>query len=307
MAKDLWRFTKSKLSVLLKNPYINALRGVPLPTLTGNRAQQEIARQLVQPHGALIGRIGASEGKILRHYLRERDGRQQGASYPTDCRLEIKTHSGFFYDTDEALDRFAKLYVDATKLMTMRAYWTPFDRDLVSLHRASCRLLDLDPFFTAQPWSAALVGRRVTVVSPFSDSIQAQYAKREKLFARPVLPAFTLSTVTAPQTHCEQNVEGQDWFRNLDAMVAAVKAQQPDIAIIGAGAYGLPAAAALFRSGVSAVVMGGATQLLFGIRGKRWENDRAYARIMNEHWSRPLESEQPAGFRTLEIQGGAYW
>jgi hypothetical protein len=307
MSNTLWRRSKSKLSVLLKNPYINALRGVPLPSATGEPAQQNIAAQLRGPGPALVGRIGASEGKIVRHYLRHRAKSETATPYPEDIRIEIKTHSGFFHDDDASLDRFARLYADAASLLTLRALWTPFDADVPSSHRASCRLLDLDPFFAANPWSAALADRRVTVISPFSQSITSQFAKRDKLFGGPVLPFFALSTVTAPQTHCEQDVAGQDWFGNVDRMVATTLEQQPDIAIIGAGAYGLPAGAALFRHGVKVVVMGGATQLLFGLRGKRWENDRAYARLMNEHWVRPSVTEQPAGFGKLEIHGGAYW
>jgi hypothetical protein len=153
----------------------------------------------------------------------------------------------------------------------------------------------------------ALEGRRVTVISPFVHSIHSQFEKRELLFARPTLPGFQLQTVTAPQTHCEQDALGQDWFANLDIMVRETLAQLPEIVIIGAGAYGLPAAAALSGEGIRTLVLGGATQLLFGIRGRRWENDPAYARLMNGHWTRPDISEQPTGFRNLEINGGAYW
>ena len=44
-----------------------------------------------------------------------------------------------------------------------------------------------------------------------------------------------------------------------------------DVAIIGCGAYGFPLAAKLKQAGKQAIHLAGATQLLFGIKGKRWE------------------------------------
>lgn len=43
--------------------------------------------------------------------------------------------------------------------------------------------------------------------------------------------------------------------------------------------------------GKKAIHMGGATQMLFGIKGKRWEDE--YGEFMNEHWIRPSKEETP--------------
>ena len=55
------------------------------------------------------------------------------------------------------------------------------------------------------------------------------------------------------------------------------------------------------------VHMGGATQLLFGIMGKRWEGPLVggYPSLTNEHWTRPLPEERPPRYETVE--GGTYW
>ena len=45
-----------------------------------------------------------------------------------------------------------------------------------------------------------------------------------------------------------------------------------DVAIVGAGAYSLPLAAHARDTGHAAIQMSGATQLLFGIKGKRWDD-----------------------------------
>ena len=49
--------------------------------------------------------------------------------------------------------------------------------------------------------------------------------------------------------------------------------------------------------------MGGATQLLFGIKGARWDNSTGWR--YNEYWVRPDESEQCKNQSIVE--GGCYW
>ena len=45
-------------------------------------------------------------------------------------------------------------------------------------------------------------------------------------------------------------------------------------------------------------------QLLFGIKGKRWDDANGKL-LYNEHWVRPLSSDRPPG--AGEVEGGAYW
>ena len=78
-----------------------------------------------------------------------------------------------------------------------------------------------------------------------------------------------------------------------------------DVAVIGCGAYGFPLAARLKAAGKQAVHMGGAAQLLFGIRGQRWEARDDYRVLMNDSWSRPLDSERPEGAK--KVENSCYW
>ena len=51
--------------------------------------------------------------------------------------------------------------------------------------------------------------------------------------------------------------------------------------------------------------MSGATQLLFGIKGKRWDDHPVIGKLYNDAWVRPAESEGIARRETVE--GGSYW
>ena len=78
-----------------------------------------------------------------------------------------------------------------------------------------------------------------------------------------------------------------------------------DIAIIGCGAYGFPLAAKLKEAGKQAIHLGGVTQIMFGIKGKRWVESPTYRFSFNEAWEYPLESERPDS--SQKVEESCYW
>lgn len=140
------------------------------------------------------------------------------------------------------------------------------------------------------------------VVHPFKDSIQRQYDRRQSLFNNPdVLPEFDLKVIRAVQSAAGESPEYRDWFEALDSMCEAIRGTDFDVALIGAGAYGMPLGAFVKRLGKQAFHLGGITQLLFGIKGRRWDDCGLY----NEHWVRPLPGEVPK--LATRVEGGCYW
>ena len=165
---------------------------------------------------------------------------------------------------------------------------------------------DLEPYDYQRPWSKALAGKRVLIIHPFAKSIQSQYAKRNLLWEnKDVLPDFELMTIKAVQTIAGEKEPFKDWFEALDYMKGQMDALDYDIAIIGCGAYGFHLAAHAKRTGHKAIHLGGATQILFGIKGKRWEDLPAVSKFFNEYWVNPLPEETPKNKENVE--GGCYW
>ena len=84
-----------------------------------------------------------------------------------------------------------------------------------------------------------------------------------------------------------------------------------DVCLIGCGAYGFLLAAHCKMKGKKAVHLGGALQLLFGIKGKRWEDPnygfagKNYLSFMNEYWVRPSKEETPT--LSNSVEGSCYW
>lgn len=155
------------------------------------------------------------------------------------------------------------------------------------------------------PFTAALAGRRVLVVHPFARTIERQYARRTEVTGvREFLPAFELVTLVPPVTFAGAST-GRRWHDGLAATSAAMAALDFDVAIVGAGGYGLPLAAFARSLGRVGVHLAGATQLLFGIRGRRWADVERVAREMDETWVAPDAAELPPD--PERVEGGAYW
>lgn len=147
------------------------------------------------------------------------------------------------------------------------------------------------------------------VVSPFEETIRKQYEKRKLLFKNPdVLPDFELVTLKAVQGigDSKKDLPYKDWFEALEDMKSKISKIDFDIALIGAGAYGMFLGAHCKELGKKAVHMGGATQLLFGIKGRRW--DTFFEKTLyNENWTRVSQKETPAGLEKFEEGTFAYW
>ncbi|MGN0983585.1 MAG: hypothetical protein ACI4OI_01985 [Gemmiger sp.] len=277
--------------------------GVPILSAAEGNAAAAAALRAGKPW--LFARCGATEMRTVAEYLKN-----GGQGFSEKARQELRNLSGVFPTNDETLARFCRLYVACAQSADLLALWdVGAERQVIRGCRGTAftRLRALEPYYHAQPWSAALAGKRILVVHPFRQTILAQYARREALFpGTDVLPAFaSLRVVQAVQGLAGQETGYPDWFAALAAMQAEMDAAPYDVAIIGAGAYGLPLAAHARDTGHAAVQMSGATQLLFGIRGKRWDAHPRISQLYNDAWVRPAAAEQPQ--HKEKVEGGSYW
>ncbi len=256
----------------------------------------------------MVGRFGSSELEAMQTVNDTNDGFDYS---PEKALHQLCYYSGFFPEDKELLKKFAKMMRDSTYQADMIGVWNLKFEDYEIKKNGNnpmiCKLEAIEPFFSENPWTKNLEGKRVLVIHPFSETIKRQYSKRELLFNnKDVLPEFELIVQTAVQTIAD-NRDGRftDWFEALDYMYDRAMSVDFDVAIIGCGAYGFPLAAKIKKAGKIAIHMGGATQCLFGIKGKRWENNKLYMDngLINSYWIRPIE--QPLNYN--KIENGCYW
>ncbi|WP_029007318.1 hypothetical protein [Azospirillum halopraeferens] len=269
----------------------------------GNRA---IAQAIRDGRPAAIGKIGNSE---LRIVLRRLAGR--AAPYPDWLREEALVGPGIFPTDDRTLDRFSDVYLESLGSVDLLGVWYNHGEARVVAAAASrARFMELEalePYLCEEPWSHALLGRRVAVVTPFARTVAAQYERRRAIWtAQPTpLPDFDLRVVPVPFSPALEPPRHATWFERYDAVAERLESKPFDVALVGAGGLSIPLCALARRLGRIGIHMGGGTQVLFGIQGRRFEDNPEIVRRMNEHWCRPLPEETPSANGLVE--NGAYW
>jgi hypothetical protein len=285
-------------------------------------ASQIIYDTLMTENPCMIVRFGSTELACLSNYLGVKNnngkyidyikGKVQPWWWEENIINQMQQWSGFFPATVEKIEQFCNLMLSDIPLVDVLGFYREeehyFD-DLLGIH-AKVNFELLNPYFSKIPWTRALEGKKVLVVHPFAQTIKSQYKKRELLFENNLLPAFELLTIQAVQTIAGIKSDFSDWFEALDYMKQQINKTDYDICLIGCGAYGFPLAAHVKRQGKKAVHLGGSLQLLFGIRGKRWENENYnptynFAKLINEYWVKPGDVEKPKGAE--EVEDACYW
>jgi hypothetical protein len=285
-------------------------------------ASEHIRKLLEGEKPAMIARIGSNEITCIANYLSVKSGDKsllkyiQGKLQPwwwnTSVIEQMEQCAGFFPPEIAAIERFCELMVKDIPQVDLLGSWLPLE-NLFDAELRDCIKVDLEllnPYFSHRPWTRTLQGKVVLVIHPFAASIEAQYRKRELLFKDDLLPGFALKTIKAVQSIAGEATEFADWFAALDSMKQQMDRADYDIALIGCGAYGLPLAAHAKRQGKKGFHIGGSLQLMFGIRGKRWENPNYnpfydYSKLVNEHWIKPAEEERPRA--SDKVENACYW
>lgn len=266
-----------------------------------------IIEELHKDKPSMIARFGSTEIKailypqipgLIKPFLKER------------IFQNMNTLSGFFPSTKENIYKFSKMMIEDMKLLDVLGSWRMEERFLIKYfpHAKRIPLKMLEPYFFENPWSQALEGKKVLVIHPFSETIESQYYNnRSNLFTdKRILPEFkSLETIKAVQTIAGNRGEFSDWFEALDSMKHQIDKKDFDIAIIGCGAYGFPLAAHVKRLGKKAIHLGGPTQILFGIKGKRWLEHSNFSTIINNYFVFPDERDKPKN--NTKVEGGCYW
>lgn len=234
-------------------------------------------------------------------------------NHPDEERLKrLYNNAGVFpYGADMEM-KFAEYFLGVIYEADILGVWNTFMQDYIIKKYVRddavlTVLRSLEPYYSKTPWSRALKGKKVLVIHPFDESIKKQYDRREYLFDnKDILPDFELHTLKAVQTIAGQSdIRFKDWFEALDYMYENAMKIDFDTAILGCGAYGMPLASMLKRSGKQAIHLGGATQILFGIKGARWDNHPYISKLYNDSWIRPSENERPKN--SSGVEGGCYW
>ena len=275
----------------------------------------------------MISRFGATEITTMVNYLGVKQGKPDIKKYIKGEALDwwwypemlydMQHKSGFFPSTKENVSRFCEMMIEDIKEIDVLGSWQPkefyFREQIKNAKKIGFPLLE--PWHSKTPWSKNLKGKKVLVVHPFAKTIESQYKKRELLFDnKDILPEFQLQIIPAVQSLNGENTTFNNWFEALEWMKSEIDKKDYEFALLGCGAYGLPLAAHIKRQGKKAIHLGGALQLLFGIWGRRWNDQEAwvdvynikrglYTTLKNKEWVSPTNEYIPDD----PLENACYW
>lgn len=281
-----------------------------------------IERALKRKDGLLIGRNGTIE---LETMLFKLFSAKPGEEFPSAIARRMEWNAGIFPANKVSLDRWVFSTLEAIRNtdVLVAGWYKPLEiqeeRLLEPLNTNSPRipLRSLEPYYVepSKRWTRFLSGHKVAIVNSFAFTAMNQTKKREEIWpvATDSLLPNDVEWVAIPTGYSPALAQGQaTWPSDIfswDVAVTAVVKKVCDsgcrIALIGCGGLGMAIGCELKKRGVIAIVLGGALQVLFGIKGNRWEKHDVISHFWNDAWVYPRQDETPGG--AWNIEGGCYW
>lgn len=168
----------------------------------------------------------------------------------------------------------------------------------------------VEPWFIEKNnWFQTLQGKKVLIISPFVDSMKSQISKLDKVWSN--LPTFSIpsdiqwvfyksfNTIAGNKIH-------SSWKETFEHMKKDISQLEFDVALLSCGGYGPPLCLHIHQNmHKTAIYVGGALQILFGIKGKRWNERADFRRYMNQYWIQASPHEIPQNHKRVE--NGCYW
>ena len=306
-AQEIYYLLKSIIRKKLHlDPIAQKSHYMGVECLDARGMNDRIARMIKSGNPFMVTRFGGTELFAMRTVEFSRTDKMEKAIKNMDA------WSGFFPADSKLLYKFNELMKEDCKQVDLLGIWYLTCEDYYMKHycaslKAAGHLMSIEPWNCMDnPWTECLRGKKVLVIHPFENTIKAQYEKHNLLFKNPeLLPDMELITLRAVQTSGSATDDRfETWFDALDYMCRECEKIDFDVALIGCGAYGFPLAAHIKRMGKQAVHLGGVLQILFGIKGRRWDESDTHL-MYNEHWVYPDKSEIPVG--ADKVENACYW
>lgn len=273
-----------------------------------------LAEQIVKGTVFSAGKLGTSELDMLYCYLNK-------ITLPNWARKNFFINAGFWVPEEATeklfIEQWCKKTLEALKEIDNIVLWNGFrEKNIVDTYcteGARIVLRDLEPYYHAVKWTLSLPDNsKLAVISPFQSTISFQINNLDKIW--PAQNIWKKGQEFIPIKSGYGPALGSGWsdeilkdgpFYAVENIVERVKTSGATHAIIGCGCLSLLIMAELKRQGITAIHTGGATQILFGIIGKRWIKHDVISGFINDAWIKPFDSETPDGAN--KVENGCYW
>lgn len=276
---------------------------------------QELYYKFKETSPLCVGKLGNAELMCLYNYHYSLHTKQVPISWNPTVEKEIYINAGVFPQNEQARIYFCEEIGRAVQNCDIMSPWNnglgDFEKRFIKSSNPNCIMVDLcalEPYYSGIPWTGHLKNKNVLVVSPFSGTIELQFKRKDKVWPNRLLPDFNLIPLYHPTSKAiSSSIQNpyDTWIDMVNDLKSKISKIDFDIALIGTGASSLPLASYIKTLGKQAIHLGGPLQILFGIKGRRWDSNKTMQAFYNDFWVRPSDVETPS--RSQDVEGGCYW
>ena len=262
-------------------------------------------------------RPGKFENQVLIEFFERRcnPDPRKWHGYRRETLFRAANNAGVLAKTSRQIDNFAFSHLNAIRgadaMVTFPwTEWlaaTPAVRHLRPIEHEAFNPINA-VLADIEPWTKSLKGKKVAVVSSFSDSIARQVRRLHSVsLANVLFENCEIIPIPSPVTFAGAQSESS-WEIGFQRLTERVSSVDYDVLLASAGAYGPLITDFAKTSSRVGIHVGGVLQLFFGISGRRW--GPLVQGISNhlgglQNWVAPQRTERPPKFRSVE--SGAYW
>ena len=164
--------------------------------------QKKFTDKLTNDKPCMIARFGANELNCIYNYIGVKKQSKDAISYVKGVSpawwwkksiiQNMHVNAGFFPPLESKIEEFCELMLNDILQLNVLGSWLPNEKYIKSLPAdvVKIRFLFLDPYWSENPWTRALEGKKVLVIHPFAETIKEQYKRRELLFINKCIIAF---------------------------------------------------------------------------------------------------------------------
>ena len=286
----------------------------------------DIRLALEKRKGFALGKLGFSEQCVAGYplFIRSNPSQTRLKAYESVLRFHGEKQIGIFPTDPAFLKKFADEFVDhLCNLDIIGLFEGPREKEIIDGLRLRgklipYRLTEPDQSFPDNPTQCYLPlfqNKKILLVSPFAKLLKerANANTFEKVWSSTGKKWFgpaDISTVEFPYSYFTETDTHRQFGNVLNlfkAICDKIGNEEFDVALIGAGALGIPIASYVKNMGRMGISLGGHLQVIFGVAGERWKRDPYYReKLINGSWI-DMPVEYRPNNKELVSDTGAYW
>tara|TARA_R110000823_G_scaffold139690_2_gene269698 strand:+ start:3664 stop:4464 length:801 start_codon:yes stop_codon:yes gene_type:complete len=144
--------------------------------------------------------------------------------------------------------------------------------------------------------------KKIGIICGFSDEFKKKYKNIKNIFPNDDISNMSITYIKTANGCGNEKITYKKTLDDIKYKIT--KADKCDIYLVACGAYGLPICDYIKELGSNSVYIGGMLQLLFGLKGSRWDKRPEITKYYNKHWTYP--EFKPPNYKLIE-NGNNYW